>query len=126
MGTPSPNPWDVSLSAGIDGGQRSEDPAPLNPGTETALGFHPWRALSSAQPFPIVYLISVPHHAKPIDPPRSPLKTHLSFCPTLGVHFNELGHIFGGFADDTNNYNMSMGFTKTVLRDCFDIFAVKP
>jgi len=65
MGTLSPNPWDLSLTAGIDGGRRSEDPAPLDPGTEAALGFHPWIALSSAQPTLIVYSSSVPLPAEP-------------------------------------------------------------
>ena len=60
MGTPSPNPWDLSLAAGIDGGRRSKDPAPLDPGTEVALGFHPWIALSSVQPTLTVYSSSVP------------------------------------------------------------------
>jgi len=86
MGTPSPNPWNLSLAAGIDGGRRSKDPAPLDPGTEVALGFHPWIALSSAQPTLIVYSSSVPLLAEPIDPARPPLKTSLTSCLTFGVH----------------------------------------
>jgi len=91
MGTPSPNPWDLSLTAGIDGGRRSEELAPLDPGTEVALGFHPWIALSFAQPALIVYPSSVPLPAEPIDPTRTPLKTTLTFCPTFGVHLTLRG-----------------------------------
>jgi len=86
MGTPSPNPRDLSLTAGIENGRWSGDPAPLEPGTESALGFHPWSALSSAQPTLIVYSSSVPLLAEPIDPARPPLKTSLTSCLTFGVH----------------------------------------
>ena len=50
MGAPPPNPRDLPPTRQDSWGNGSSiAPPPLNPGTESALGFHPWRALPSAQ-----------------------------------------------------------------------------